>query len=111
MKDKYAATYYYKDGTTSSSPDSFKDLHRLDGPAVEYAKGDRSWYVDDKRHRVDGPAIDWSEVGLEGGGKDWWVDGEPYTEEEFNKLIEEVKELPKVLKLIDTREWVRNYER
>lgn len=40
--------YWHKDG----------ELHRLDGPAVEYTNGDKSWYVDGKLHRVDGPAID-----------------------------------------------------
>jgi hypothetical protein len=44
--------------------------HRLDGPAIEYANGTKSWYVDDKRHRLDGPAYEWSN-----GGKEWYVDG------------------------------------
>jgi hypothetical protein len=31
--------------------------HRLDGPAVITANGDKYWYTNDKIHRLDGPAI------------------------------------------------------
>lgn len=31
-------------------------LHRLDGPAMEYEMGDRVWYFEGERHREDGPA-------------------------------------------------------
>ena len=57
-------------------------LHRLDGPAVEYAGGHKSWYVDGKRHRLDGPAIEWAD-----GDKEWWVNGGLMTEKEFNEYI------------------------
>ena len=33
-------------------------LHRIDGPAVEYADGSKSWYINGKFHRIDGPAIE-----------------------------------------------------
>ena len=74
--------FYYKDGTISSEYDNAKIFHRTDGPAIEYGNGPRSWRVD----------------------------GRYYDEEDFNKLIEEVRQLPKVLRLIDPREWVRQYE-
>ena len=45
-------------------------LHRLDGPAVEYANKDKEWWVDGKRHRLDGPAIEYAD-----GDKEWWVEG------------------------------------
>ena len=45
-----------------------KQLHRLDGPAVERADGTKFWFVSDKRHRLDGPAVEWWH-----GGKEWWV--------------------------------------
>ena len=35
-------------------------LHREDGPAIEWADGDKIWYLNDKRHREDGPAIEWA---------------------------------------------------
>jgi len=44
-------------------------LHRVDGPAVEYADGSKEWYLDGKRHRADGPAIEWAD-----GGKSWYLD-------------------------------------
>jgi hypothetical protein len=71
--------YYYKDGTTSSEYDNSKVIHRIDGPAIEYSNGYEEWYVD----------------------------GGYYREEEFNKLIEEIRQLPLAMRLIDPREWVR----
>ena len=53
---------YYKPGT--------KQLHRLDGPAVEYADGSKCWHVDGKPHRLDGPAVECAD-----GSKIWYVDG------------------------------------
>ncbi len=57
-------------------------LHRLDGPAVEYANGDKAWLVESKYHRLDGPAIEWAN-----GYKSWYVDGKKMTETEFNEYI------------------------
>lgn len=56
--------------------------HRTYGPAVEYADGSKVWYQDDKRHRLDGPAVEYAN-----GTKIWYIEGEKYTEEEFNKKI------------------------
>ncbi len=53
--------------------------HREDGPAIEYADGDKAWYLNGKRHREDGPAVEY-----ECGYKSWWLNGEQLTEEEFN---------------------------
>ena len=121
MKDKF----YYKDGTTSSEPKTSKQLHRENGPAVECTNGTKSWYVDGKQHREDGPACEYANgdkiwyidnerhrtdgpaVECVDGYKSWYVDGRLYSEAEFNELIEEVKELSKILRLIDPREWVR----
>ncbi len=57
-------------------------LHRLDGPAVEYADGSKEWYVDGKLHRLDGPAVEYTD-----GHKAWYVIGEDMTEKEFNEYI------------------------
>jgi len=57
-------------------------LHRLNGPAIEWADGTKEWWVDDKCHRLDGPAVEWAS-----GFKAWWVKGKQMTEEEFNKYI------------------------
>ena len=55
------------------------NLHREDGPAVEYGNGDRYWYIDGKYHREDGPACEYIN-----GGKFWYINGKKLTEEEFN---------------------------
>jgi hypothetical protein len=49
------------------------ELHRTDGPAVEWPDGTREWWVDGKLHRVDGPASDWPN-----GYREWWVDGKKH---------------------------------
>jgi hypothetical protein len=65
-KDKF----YYNDGTTSDEWNISKILHRVDGPAVEFASGGREWWIDGRLHRIDGPAIEWAN-----GTKGWYVDG------------------------------------
>ena len=62
--DKYGNKFYYKDR-------KMKNLHRNDGPAIEYPDGYKAWWVDNKRHRLDGPAIEYPD-----GGKEWYVDGQ-----------------------------------
>jgi len=46
-------------------------LHRLDGPAVEYADGTRVWNVNGQRHRLDGPAYEGAD-----GTREWYVNGQ-----------------------------------
>lgn len=46
------------------------DLHRVDGPAVEYAAGGSQWWLNDQLHRADGPAIV-----SDDGTRDWFVNG------------------------------------
>ncbi len=57
-------------------------LHRVDGPAVEYAIGTKLWYLNGKRHRTDGPANEWLD-----GTKEWYLNGIKYTETEFNNFL------------------------
>ena len=47
--------------------------HRVDGPAVEWANGDKLWYVNDKLHREDGPAVEYAN-----GDKEWYVNDKRY---------------------------------
>ena len=47
------------------------EYHRVDGPAVEYSDGTKSWYLNGKRHRTDGPAVEWDD-----GTKEWFLNGE-----------------------------------
>jgi hypothetical protein len=52
------------------------ELHRTDGPALEYPKGNQEWWLNGVRHRIDGPAvIDRS------GTTMWFVNGESITAE------------------------------
>ena len=54
------------------------ELHRENGPAIEYFSGSKSWWVNGKRHRDDGPAIVRPD-----GSKEWWINGKEYTEDEY----------------------------
>jgi hypothetical protein len=78
VKDRY----YYKDGSILNYRDYDKELHRIDGPAIEWSNGYKAWLIDDKRHRIDGPAIEWAD-----GHKSWFVDNKLLAEEEFNSHI------------------------
>jgi len=61
-------------------------LHREDGPAIEYADGDKSWwYLNGKLHREDGPAIEYAS-----GSKYWYLNGKCVTEEE---VMDETKQV------------------
>lgn len=52
--------FWYKEG----------ELHRDDGPAVEYYNGSKYWYVEGYLHRDDGPACEYYD-----GGKVWCKKG------------------------------------
>jgi hypothetical protein len=58
--DYYPRTEYYFKG----------ELHRDNGPATEYADGDKEWYRNGRRHRDDGPAIECAN-----GYKSWYQNG------------------------------------
>lgn len=55
-------------------------LHREDGPAIEYVNGDKEWFLNDELHREDGPAVEYSS-----GDKSWYLNGKHLTESEFNQ--------------------------
>ena len=48
-------------------------LHRTDGPAVEYANGSNYWYQNDELHRTDGAAIEYPD-----GTKRWYQNGKTH---------------------------------
>jgi hypothetical protein len=52
------------------------DLHREDGPAIEYANGDKAWYLNGKNHRENGPAVENAY-----GYKAWYIHGELHRED------------------------------
>jgi hypothetical protein len=49
------------------------ELHREDGPAIEYTNGYKAWYLNGKLHREDGPAISYPS-----GIKHWCLNGKYY---------------------------------
>jgi len=57
-KIEYGNIFWYKKGTNI--------LHREDGPAIEYADGEKRWYQNGILHREDGPAIELA------SGNRWW---------------------------------------
>ena len=57
-------------------------LHRVDGPAIEYISGTKVWYLNGQLHREDGPAIECAD-----GYKKWWINGKKLTEKKFNRTI------------------------
>ena len=68
--DVHGTTRWYLDGK----------LHRENGPAVEYADGNKWWYLNGKRHRADGPAVEYAD-----GTKEWYMNGVKLSEVEFLK--------------------------
>lgn len=63
----------------------FDDLHRLDGPAIEWSDGTGWWFEDGKQHRLDGPAVEWLRH-----KPDWYFEGkqiECSSQKEFERII------------------------
>ena len=50
-------------------------LHREDGPAVEWTNGSCFWYINGHRHREDGPAIERAD-----GSRLWYINGQLHCE-------------------------------
>ena len=48
-------------------------LHREDGPAIEYSDGAKCWYRNGKLHREDGPAVIYHN-----GTRKWMLNGIPH---------------------------------
>lgn len=54
-----------------------------------FGNGDIEWYKDGQLHREEGPAVEYIN-----GEREWWLNGQKKTQEEFiNHLIEKIKEL------------------
>jgi hypothetical protein len=73
----------YKVKVTDSKTEWYNlndERHREDGPAIEFADGDKYWYINGERHREDGPAIEFAD-----GDKSWYINGQRLTETEFNQ--------------------------
>jgi hypothetical protein len=46
------------------------NLHRIYGPAIEFASGVKHWFHYGNLHRIDGPAVEFP-----GGGDQYWEKG------------------------------------
>ncbi len=57
------------------------ELHRVNGPAIEWANGSKEWWLNGKLHRTDGPAIEWTN-----GTKYWYLNDKRLSEEQFNAI-------------------------
>ena len=55
--------------------------HRIHGPAVVWADGEKWWLQNDLLHRTDGPAVETD------GYKHWYLNGERFTEAQWNERI------------------------
>ena len=66
--------------------------HRVDGPAAVDSFGNKYWYFDNKLHRVDGPAIEGAN-----GTKAWWQHGNLHREDG-----------PAIESLYEYKEWYLN---
>jgi len=67
------------------------ELHRLDGPALEYANGSKVWLQNGKWHRLAGPTFEWAI-----GTKWWYINNNlvgasenGFTEEDFENYKQE----------------------
>ena len=49
-------------------------LHRVYGPAVEYADNTQAWFRNGRLHREDGPAV----IFGNSGRHEWWQNGHPH---------------------------------
>jgi hypothetical protein len=54
------------------------ELHREDGPAIEYANGDKFWYKNGLIHRENGPAREFYD-----GFKEYWLNGKQVKEKDL----------------------------
>jgi hypothetical protein len=70
------------------------NLHRTDGPAVELASGSKSWFLNGNLHRTDGPAVEYSD-----GSKFWYLNDKAYTEAEWRKQLNKASCVGKVVEV------------
>ena len=57
-------------------------LHRTDGPAIEYQNGAKFWVQNNLLHRTDGPAVMYANGELQ-----WWIHGEHMSEDKFKQVV------------------------
>lgn len=63
-------------------------LHRMNGPAIEWNNGNKWWYQNGLIHRTNGPAIEHIS-----GYKEWWIDGHLIKRKMSKSIIDIMMEL------------------
>jgi hypothetical protein len=71
--DEYGTVRYYN---------ALGQMHRVYGPAVEYADGEKVWCQNGLRHRVDGPAIEYPD-----GTYEWWLNGRRLSQAQWRQEV------------------------
>ena len=61
-----------------------------------YTNGDKFWYKNGQLHREDGPALEYAS-----GGKYWCLNGKSYAEADFNKEIAKKSKNPCEGKIVE----------
>jgi hypothetical protein len=84
--DEYGNKRWYLNG----------NLHRTDGPAVEYADGSKFWYLNGNLHRTDGPAMEYAD-----GSKEWYLNDKDYTEADWRKQLNKLNKATCVGKIVE----------
>ena len=64
------------------------EIHREDGPAVEFANCYKYWYLKGKLHREDGPAVEGAN-----GYRAWYLNDEGMTQEEHKAAMNPAVEM------------------
>ena len=59
-------------------------INKTTKPTYTSLEGYKEWRKDGDFHRTDGPAREWAN-----GEKEWWLDGENVSENEFNQLTKD----------------------
>lgn len=81
-------------------------LHCVDGPAVKWANRIEEWFFEGKRHRVGGPARIARVCGSL--SREYYLNGKYFENSgSYWKEVNEIRDLPLELRLLDPRWWVR----
>jgi hypothetical protein len=72
-----------------------RNIHREDGPAIEYPNGDKEWYRNGNLHREDGPAVIYNS-----GNVLWCLNNQIYYFKAF------LKQLPVDQAMLVALEWL-----
>jgi hypothetical protein len=67
-------------------------LHRTDGPAIEFADGAKWWYLNGRRHRTDGPATEEAD-----GSKEWFLNDQYYSFDQWLEANTELSDQQRVM--------------